>query len=256
MAERNYAPANSTATIFSGDTPQANAALVNEWLEKAYKDAVEEDNYNWYLQNRGVMQPDGSYFGTELVQAPELNYDPNVRQVGQPMRNVEARADYDERMMDNIGDLVLGYDPRESQEGFEGEDDDYKSALFLGSFSPGRAGRLAGAAFGADVAYDVAKGRYVPGVLDMMWLGGMGKNAAKKAAKMYYQDKLTRAVRKRSARQAARRAVPQPTIRMQDARTEKWNDISPYIEVVPSEVISTGPYKTNFLDRIKEAMER
>lgn len=254
MAEWNSAPASSTATIFSGDTPQANAALVNEWLEKAYKDAVEEDNYNWYLQNRGVMQPDGSYFGAELVQAPELNYDPNVRQVGQPMRKVEGRADYDERMMDNVGDLILGYDPRE---GVEDEDDsDAKAALFLGSFSPGKVGRLAGAAFGADVAYDVAKGRYVPGVLDMMWLGGMGKNAAKKAAKMYYQDKLTRAVRKRSARNAARKAIQQPTIRMQDARTGKWIEVSPYIEEVPSEVISTGPYKMNFLDRVKEAMKR
>ena len=254
MAERNSAPANSTATIFSADTPFSNRRLMNEWLEKAYNDAVEEDNYNWYLQNQGVMQPDGSYFGAELVQAPELNYDPNIRQVGQPMRKVEGRADYNERMMDNIGDIVLGYDPRE---GVEDEDDvDAKAALLLGSFSPGKVGRLAGAAFGADVAYDVAKGRYVPGVLDMMWLGGMGKNAAKKAVNMYYQDKLTRAVRKRAARNAARKAVPQPTIRMQDARTGKWNEVSPYIEVVPSEVISTGPYKTNFLDRIKEAMER
>lgn len=33
MAERNYAPANSTATIFNEDTPLANEALVEEWLD-------------------------------------------------------------------------------------------------------------------------------------------------------------------------------------------------------------------------------
>lgn len=33
MAERNYAPANSTATIFNEDAPLANEALVEEWLD-------------------------------------------------------------------------------------------------------------------------------------------------------------------------------------------------------------------------------
>lgn len=33
MAERNYAPANSTATIFNEDAPLANEALVKEWLD-------------------------------------------------------------------------------------------------------------------------------------------------------------------------------------------------------------------------------
>ena len=33
MAERNFAPANSTATIFNEDAPLANEALVEEWLD-------------------------------------------------------------------------------------------------------------------------------------------------------------------------------------------------------------------------------
>ena len=37
MAERNYATANSTATIFNEDTPLANEALVEEWLDNQRK---------------------------------------------------------------------------------------------------------------------------------------------------------------------------------------------------------------------------
>ena len=54
---------------------------------------------------------------------------------------------------------------------------------------------------------------------------------------MYYQDKLTRAIRKRAERQARRRALNSPTKRMYDVTNRKWNDVSPYIEEVPYEEV-------------------
>lgn len=205
----------------------------------------DDEDYNWYLQNRGVMQPDGSYFGTELRPSPKLDYDPSVRQVGQPMRDYEAYGDYDPRLMENVGDLVLGYDPREGSPDYEYEEPSaMDEAMFAGIFAPGAVGKVAGAALGADIAYDIARGRRVPGALDMTWLGGMGARAvgmgaraAKKAAWMYGQDRLTRAIRKRAARQAARRALNSPTKRMYDVTSKKWRDISPYIEEVPYEEV-------------------
>ena len=222
-------------TIPSGRNWRMNAAVAKEAARKA---AEEEEMYNWYLQNRGVMSPEGDYYGPELSAAPHLDYDPTVRQVGQPMRRREAYPQYNERLMDNLGDLVLGYDPREGAEGYEPEEfGTADKAMFGAMFAPGRVGRTAGALLGADIAYDIASGRRVPGAIDAMWLGGMGARAAKKAAWMYYQDKLTRAIRKRAARQAQRRALNTPKVRMQDARTGRWNEIPKYIEEVPYEEV-------------------
>lgn len=199
----------------------------------------DDEDYNWYLQNRGVMQPDGSYFGEELKPVPRLNYDPRVRQVGQPMRDYEAYGDYDRQLMENVGDLVLGYDPSEGSPDYEYENPSaMDKAMFAGVFGPGAVGRVAGAALGADIAYDIARGRHVPGALDMMWLGGMGARAAKKAAWMYGQDRLTRAIRKRAARQAASRALNAPQGRvMRNAATGRLETVSPYIEEVPYEEV-------------------
>lgn len=206
--------------------------------EAARKAAEEEEMYNWYLQNRGVMSPEGDYYGPELSAAPQLDYDPTVRQVGQPMRRREAYPQYDERLMENVGDLVLGYDPREGAEGyFERPTNPAETAVFGAAFAPGRVGRAAGALLGADIAYDIARGRRVPGAIDVMWLGGMGARAAKKAAWMYYQDKLTRAIRKRAARQAKRRALNAPKVRRQNARTGRWDEVNAYPEFVPYEEV-------------------
>ena len=230
------------STIPSSRNWRLNAYAKRETARKA---AEEEEMYNWYLQNRGIMSPEGDYYGPELSAAPHLDYDPTVRQVGQPMRRREAYPQYDERLMDNLGDLVLGYDPREGAEGYELEEfGTADKAMFGAMFAPGRVGRTAGALLGADIAYDIARERRVPGAIDAMWLGGLGARGArnayragKKAAWMYYQDKLTRAIRKRAERQARRRSLNFPTKRMYDVTNRKWNDVSPYIEEVPYEEV-------------------
>lgn len=201
----------------------------------------DDEDYNWYLQNRGVMQPDGSYFGEELKPAPRLDYDPRVRQVGQPMRDYEAYGDYDRRLMENVGDLVLGYDPREGSPDYEYENPSaMDKAMFAGVFAPGAVGRVAGAALGADIAYDIARGRHVPGALDMMWLGGMGARAARNAyrAGRAFKGGYQAGRARRAAEQAARaRALEAPKKRIYDVTSRRWREISPYIEEVPYEEV-------------------
>ena len=60
MAERNSAPASSTATIFSGDTPQANAALVEEWLDnyrrlEDYARVAEEERESDAMRHKAAL---------------------------------------------------------------------------------------------------------------------------------------------------------------------------------------------------------
>lgn len=60
MAEWNSAPASSTATIFSGETPQANAALVNEWLDNQrrledYARVAEEERYSDAMRHEAAL---------------------------------------------------------------------------------------------------------------------------------------------------------------------------------------------------------
>lgn len=202
----------------------------------------DDEDYNWYLQNRGVMQPDGSYFGPELRQAPHLDYDPRVRQVGQRMRNVEYYPEeYDDRFYDNLSDLVMGYDPKEGAEDYEPEEfGTADKAMFGAMFAPGRIGRTAGALLGADIAYDIARGRRVPGAIDMIWLGGMGLRGARnayragKAFKGGYQAGRAR----RAAEKAAQsRMLDAPKIRRQNASTGRWDEVNAYPEFIPYEEV-------------------
>lgn len=196
---------------------------------------------DWYRMNRGMQQPDGSYFGPEMGTMPELNYDPNVRAVGEPMRQYEAFPDYDTRTMDRVSDLILGYDPREGAEGYEPEGmGQGEAALFGGMFMPGKVGRTAGALLGADIAYDIARGRRIPGAIDAMWLGGLGARAARgavRAGKAFgrgYQAGRAR----RAAEQAMRsRALNAPKVRRQNARTGRWDEVNAYPEFTPYEEV-------------------
>lgn len=218
------------------------------WRQKAFdlEDQAAQEEYeremeNWYLQNRGVVQPDGSYFGPELGAMPDLEYNSRVRQVGQPMRRYEAYPEYDERLMENVGDLVLGYDPREGAEGyFERPTNEAETALFGAAFAPGKVGRTAGALLGADIAYDIVRGRRIPGAIDVMWLGGLGARGARniyRAGKAFGSGfKAGRA--RRATEQAMRaRSLNAPKVRMQNARTGRWDEVPMYIEEVPYEEV-------------------
>ena len=60
MAERNYAPANSTATIFNEDAPLANAALVEEWLDNQrrledYARVAEEERESDAMRHKAAL---------------------------------------------------------------------------------------------------------------------------------------------------------------------------------------------------------
>ena len=60
MAERNYAPANSTATIFNEDAPLANEALVKEWLDKQrrledYARVAEEERESDAMRHKAAL---------------------------------------------------------------------------------------------------------------------------------------------------------------------------------------------------------
>lgn len=60
MAERNYAPANSTATIFNEDTPLANEALVEEWLDNQrrledYARVAEEERESDAMRHKAAL---------------------------------------------------------------------------------------------------------------------------------------------------------------------------------------------------------
>ena len=60
MAERNYAPANSTATIFNEDAPFANEALVEEWLDNQrrledYARVAEEERESDAMRHKAAL---------------------------------------------------------------------------------------------------------------------------------------------------------------------------------------------------------
>lgn len=215
------------------------------WRQQAFdveQSRYDDEDYNWYLQNRGVTQPDGSYFGPEMRPAPSIDYDPRVRQVGKPMRSVEYYPEEsDNRFYENLSDLALGYDPREGAPDYEPEyGGSAQNAMFGAMFVPGRVGRTAGALVGADIAYDIARGRHVPGAIDMMWLGGMGARAARNAyrAGRAFKGGYQAGRARRAAEQAARaRALEAPKKRIYDVTSRRWREISPYIEEVPYEEV-------------------
>lgn len=60
MAERNYAPASSTATIFNEDAPLANEALVEEWLDNQrrledYARVAEEERESDAMRHKAAL---------------------------------------------------------------------------------------------------------------------------------------------------------------------------------------------------------
>lgn len=60
MAERNYAPASSTATIFNEDSPLANEALVEEWLDNQrrledYARVAEEERKSDAMRHKAAL---------------------------------------------------------------------------------------------------------------------------------------------------------------------------------------------------------
>lgn len=215
------------------------------WSQQAFdveQSRYDDEDYNWYLQNRGVMQPDGSYFGPEMRPAPSIDYDPRVRQVGQPMRPVEYYPEEsDNRFYEKLGDLVLGYDPREGAPDYEpAYGGSARKAMFGTMLVPGRVGRTAGALVGADIAYNIARGRRVPGLIDMMWLGGLGARAARNAyrAGLAFKGGYQAGRARSAAEQAARAsALGAPRVRMQNARTGRWDEVNAYPEFVPYEEV-------------------
>lgn len=222
-----YIAEQSTIPSKSARIRDINAANIAAARDQANRELLEQ-----YELSRGVQVPGQEYYG------PELHGRRTVDQFGNPLsyQNVDPNTAF-RRFGRELNDLAFGYDPRQGAEGYIPEYGPEEGALFAGSFVPGRMGRMAGAALGIDIAKDIATGKRIPGALDMMWLGGMGRRAAGKAAWMYYQDKLTRAIRKRAERQAARRALNAPTKRVYDVNSRKYIDINPYIEEVPYEEV-------------------
>ena len=207
--------------------------------EQARQDA---EDYNWYLLNRGMMQPDGSYFGPELRPHPQLDYDPSVRQVGQPMRQIEY-VDQPSRNMEAFSDLLFGYDPREVAEDYEPDDGMVPAEALALGLVPGPVGRVAnkviGPAFAGEVAYETARGRQ-PGALDMMFMGGLATHAASRAnrARRAFQQGYKQGRARKMAEQARRaRALDAPRVRMQNARTGRWDEVNAYPEFVPYEEV-------------------
>ena len=187
---------------------------MQEYRARQLRDKAELDSLGGVLRKFGVNLPENLQYGRpELKAMPKLDYDPSVRQVGQPVRNYEAapvRSRKDQMFLDNVNDLLVGYDPTEGTADHETDDSMLGMGMFAGSFAPGPIGTASAAGLALNDLSEMASGRRVPGVLDATWLLGMGAGAVGKAAWMYGQDRLTRAIRKRTARQAARRALSQP----------------------------------------------
>jgi len=207
--------------------------------EQARQDA---EDYNWYASNYGVQQPDGSYFGPELRPQPQLDYDPSVRQVGQPMRRFEPYQQTP-AWLEAVSDILVGYDPREGAENYDPEYDRaaWEDAWMLGMV-PGvgkaaQAARLAGtAAFGGSIVNDARAGR-IPGLIDATFLSGLPYRAARAAKNFAGAYKQRRALEKALRARALKR--PDPNVRAFDTRRGRMEDIyvSPDMEFTPYEEV-------------------
>lgn len=215
--------------------------------EQAAQEDYEREAENWYRMNRGVQQPDGSYFGQELSEAPRLNYDPNVRQVGQPMRIREAYVQPSPGM-ERFSDFLLGYDPREGAEDYEPEyeEDPLYDAALLG-FVPGagaasRAARgIGAAAFGGIIGKDVAEGRRL-GALDLAFMGGAAGAGARRLgqARKSFQEGFRRGRARRAYERALRKqALPQPGPNRRVFNGRRFEDryVDPNMEYTPYEEV-------------------
>lgn len=211
-------------------------------IERGEQEAYEREMYDWYLRNRGVQQPDGSYFGPEI--GPRATRD----QFGTPIgyQNIDTN-----RPMYRFGkaadDFLLGYDPREGAEGYEPseeEGDAFENAMLLG-LVPG-AGRAGAAMRGvselafADYLKNRATGNSRMGALDVAFGTGLGSRFARnvnRSRKAFQQGFRQGRARKAYEEALRRNALPQPKVRRQNARTGRWDEVNAYPEFVPFEEV-------------------
>lgn len=184
MAERNYAPANSTATIFNEDAPLANEALVEEWLDNQrrledYARVAEEEREsdamrhvaalgnmrNGYRSMLKSKLKDGELMSDrELWALSDGNEDDFERL--RIERNLDLEKELKERELrphslevkeqpSKLEAFLLGYDPEDDGEG-EGV-----SVVDAGYFVP----VLGSAMYGNNILDQVRRGG-MPGALD------------------------------------------------------------------------------------------
>lgn len=184
MAERNYAPANSTATIFNEDAPLANAALVEEWLDNQrrledYARVAEEERESDAMRHEAALGnmrkgyrsmlksklKDGELMtDRELWALSDGNEDDFERL--RIERDLDLKKELKERELrphslevkeqpSKLEAFLLGYDPEDDGEG-EGV-----SVVDAGYFVP----VLGSAMFGNNILDQVRRGG-MPGALD------------------------------------------------------------------------------------------
>lgn len=184
MAEWNYAPANSTATIFNEDAPLANEALVEEWLDNQrrledYARVAEEERESDAMRHKAALGnmrkgyrsmlksklKDGELMtDRELLALSDGNEDDFERL--RIERNLDLEKELKERKLrphslevkeqpSKLEAFLLGYDPEDDGEG-EGI-----SVVDAGYFVP----VLGSAMYGNNILDQVRRGG-MPGALD------------------------------------------------------------------------------------------
>lgn len=211
-------------------------------IERSEQEAYEKEMYDWYLQNRGVQQLDGSYFGPEI--GPRVTQD----QFGNPIsyQNIDTgRPMY--RLGKAADEFLLGYDPREGAEDYEPveeEGDAFENAMLLG-LVPG-AGRAGSAMRGvselafADYLKNQATGNSRMGAVDVAFGTGLGSRLARnvnRSRKAFQQGFRQGRARKAYEEALRRNALPQPKVRRQNARTGRWDEVNAYPEFTPYEEV-------------------
>lgn len=184
MAERNYAPANSTATIFNEDAPLANEALVEEWLDNQrrledYARVAEEERESDAMRHKaalGNMRKGYRSMLREKLKDGELMTDRELWALSDGNeddferlrieRDLDIEKELKERELrphslevkeqpSKLEAFLLGYDPEDDGEG-EGV-----SVVDAGYFVP----VLGSAMYGNNILDQVRRGG-MPGALD------------------------------------------------------------------------------------------
>lgn len=184
MAERNYAPANSTATIFYEDAPLANEALVEEWLDNQrrledYARVAEEERASDAMSHKaalGNMRKGYRSMLREKLKDGELMTDRELWALSDGNeddferlrieRDLDLEKELKERELrphslevkeqpSKLEAFLLGYDPEDDGEG-EGV-----SVVDAGYFVP----VLGSAMYGNNILDQVRRGG-MPGALD------------------------------------------------------------------------------------------
>lgn len=184
MAEWNYAPANSTATIFNEDAPLANEALVEEWLDNQrrledYARVAEEERESDAMRHKaalGNMRKGYRSMLREKLKDGELMTDRELWALSDGNeddferlrieRDLDLEKELKERELrphsleikeqpSKLEAFLLGYDPEDDGEG-EGV-----SVVDAGYFVP----VLGSAMYGNNILDQVRRGG-MPGALD------------------------------------------------------------------------------------------